>query len=455
MVDKKIEKPIAKDEFMLDKMLFIAKSVLDSDFGQNMTYCLEDDSFYLYGDGYWKPTHSLEVMDSLMRIYPKVMKYSLSQRRNIIDNMKIIRHMRVNKFNVTEHLNLINGMADPYTGNITPHEKEFYSTLRLPYKFDAEAGCPLWLKTIDEIFEGNEDKKTVLQEFFGYALTRETRLEKALLLLGNSRSGKSTIISVLMGLVGENNYSTVALKHIANQQYTPMMVNKLVNVDSDVSDKAFDFEAEFKVITSGEEITCNQKFIETYKFKPFCKLVLAANIFPRITDHSSAFYKRLLLIPCDRVFLQHEQNIYLKDELRGELSGILNWAISGLKRLKELRKFTSTTFMSEAIAELEDSNNPTNIFFKLHINVMPIDQNCETEKRVMYEKYVAWCRDNRYLAISAQRFGAALYNKYVGLTQKDAKSATIYGRPRVWKNLQYVDNKDAELLEQEVTGWKD
>ena len=87
------------------------------------------------------------------------------------------------------------------------------------------------------------------------------------------------------------------MKNIANPQYTPMLINKLVNIDADVSEHAKEFEAEFKKITSGEPINCNQKFVPTFQFIPYCKIVIAANKFPRITDHSSAFYQRLLVIP--------------------------------------------------------------------------------------------------------------------------------------------------------------
>ena len=83
----------------------------------------------------------------------------------------------------------------------------------------------------------------------------------------------------------------------------------MVNIDPEVNKEAVNYEREFKLLTGGknERVSCNQKHIPTFEFVPKCKIILSANIFPRITDHSSAFYQRLLLIPCNRRFTEEEK----------------------------------------------------------------------------------------------------------------------------------------------------
>ena len=114
----------------------------------------------------------------------------------------------------------------------------------------------------------------------------------------------------------------------------------MVNIDPDVNKNAVDYEREFKIITSGkrERIRCSPKFVPTFEFTPKCKLILAANIFPRITDPSSAFYQRLLVVPCERRFSDSEKDRLLNDKLKMELPGIFNWMIKGLHRLKKRLK---------------------------------------------------------------------------------------------------------------------
>ncbi len=219
---------------------------------------------------------------------------------------------RLDEFNKIDLLNFSSGMFDCKGNNLGDHKDEYLSTLRIPYKYDMLAECPLWINTLKGIFEDDSDRINILQEYIGYCLTRDVKREKALLLLGESRSGKSTILDTINHLIGEENVSSVALEYLSNPQYTPMLINKMVNIDWDVASGAEKFEANFKIITSGEPVSVNQKFIATFKFRPYCKLIMAANKFPRITDHSSAFYKRLILIPCNRVFEADEQDINLK-----------------------------------------------------------------------------------------------------------------------------------------------
>ena len=56
--------------------------------------------------------------------------------------------------------------------------------------------------------------------------------------------------------------------------------------------------------------------------------------------------------------------------MRKELSGIFNWCIEGLKILRSRGHFKQYDFMTEAIDELENENNPSNLFFEEHVEVV-------------------------------------------------------------------------------------
>jgi P4 family phage/plasmid primase-like protien len=250
-------------------------------------------------------------------------------------------------------------------------------------------------------------------------------------------SGKSTLLHVLRYLVGEQNCSSVPLKDIKNSQHTPGLINKLLNIDYDVSQKAVEFEDEFKKITGGEPIRVNQKYVEAFSFNPYCKLAMSANIFPKITDHSSAFYNRLILIPCDRVFSPEEQNRDLPAQLLKELPGVLNWAIQGLERLNNRGRFEELEFMQNAVEELENENNPVNLFFEEHIQVV---MGTYIEKAEVYEKYKKWSEAARTYTLSKALFASCLYKKYYKHTPKQCRLSEGK-RAWIWKNLRYVDFK--------------
>lgn len=437
-----------------DKIFSIANGVSKGSIGHDFTFCIEEDKFYLYGDGFWKPIYWMELIDIISShesYRNQLSKLSINVRKQLIDNLKTMVYKRLIHFNSSGRLNFQEGEFDPILNKMFDHSKEHYSTMRIPYPFDYKAQCPLWLKTLLEIFEGSQGKIDALQEFFGYCLTTKNNQKKALLLLGESDSGKSTILFILRAMVGDFNCSSVQLVNLKNTVFTPQLMNKLVNIDADVAKDAENYEAQFKLITSNEPIQCNQKYVPTFDFLPTCKMVMAANIFPRITDTSSAFYNRLIIIPCDRIFSPEEQNRELVPALKEELSGIFNWACEGLKKLSDRGRFDSYDFAKEAVKELEDENNPTNVFFDDHIEV-EIGDHIYIEKGELYEKYKKWCDiNNNKFHLNKARFSSAVFKKFHDATPKNTMLHTI-GK-RIWRNLKYVEQKGEAQGEQ--VSWND
>lgn len=424
----------------VDLMYSVANGISKGLSGHEFCYCLEEDKFYIYQRGYWKQLADLEIMALILESYSgkegllDITRFTVSKRRQILENLRQLIFKRLEVFNKSGYLNFDLGEFDPNTGMMHDHKKDNYSTLRFDYPYHHSAKCELWLKTISDIFEGDKNKVDLLQEFFGYCLTRDVRKEKALLLLGESRSGKSTILETLGAVLGADNTSYVSMNDISNPQYTPLLMNKLANIDTDVSAKAENFEREFKTIVSGEPMTCNQKFVETFRFRPYCKLAMGANVFPSIKDHSSAFYNRLILLPCDRVFDIKEQDILLKDKLVTELSGIFNWSVEGLRRLNERGGFAQNEFMDEAVEELRIESNPTELFFKEFIEI-EIAEGIFIDRTELYEKYKSWSAQNNHGFLSSTRFNKAVFTRYSRYTDKNLQNYKT-GR-RIWRNLKF------------------
>jgi len=424
-----------------DKMYAVAFRVKNGEAGKEFVYCLEEGKFYIYDDGYWRKIFDLELLSIICKAFPSINRKAMPTKKQVVDHLKMLVYNKLGEFNNIDLLNFPKGMLDVKGANVLKHDSSYLSTLRIPYKYDPLAECPLWLSTLNGIFENNQDKIVTLQEFMGYCLTRDVTREKSLLLLGESRSGKSTILETISRLIGEENVSNVSLENLANAQYTSLLVNKMINIDWDVASGAERFEANFKIITSGEPVNVNDKYVKPFTFRPYCKLVMAANKFPRITDHSSAFYKRLILLPCDRVFEPHEQDLQLKHKLINERPGIFNWSMAGLHRLEKRGGFeVNKQFMTDAIEELREESNPIDVFFKETI-VADVNGNNEIYKDELYLIYKKWCIDNGNASMAKNKFGSVVYNKYSKYTPKNTMNHSTM--KRIWKNLKLISDKPA------------
>ena len=443
----------------------LAQAVANGEIGE-FVYCLEDGNFYQYKDGYWQiilETKFLGLMqDGLIRelrvksgeqwVMTKgkiLTKYTPSRKKQILDQFKLLKFKELSEFNISSLINFENYMFDPLGMNVLKHEPKYYSTIRIPYKYEQTAKCELWLKTLSEIFENNKDKIEALQEFLGYCLSSDNEQKKGLLLLGETNTGKSTIIDIFRELIGEHNCSNVPLQYLSNPQYTPLLINKMVNIDPEVNKEAVNYEREFKILTGGkgERVSCNQKHIPTFEFTPRCKIILSANIFPRITDHSSAFYQRLLLIPCDRQFSEEEQDKQLDDKLRKELPGIFNWVVHGMHQLKKRGKFKQYDFMRRAVEELEDENNPAYIFFREHIET-DVSDGIYIEKSDLFRRFIDWCIKNEQKKLTHIIFSRCVIKKFIKFVDKDSR-LTGNGA-RIWRNIRYVERMGRSPIKTDI-----
>ena len=65
-----------------------------------------------------------------------------------------------------------------------------------------------------------------------------------------------------------------------------------------------------------------------FTFIPVGKIWIATNNKPKILGTDDGIWRRIFLIPFTQCFVGRE-NKQLKDQLREELPGILNWVIAG------------------------------------------------------------------------------------------------------------------------------
>jgi putative DNA primase/helicase len=259
-----------------------------------------------------------------------------------------------------EWIGLRNGMLNFMTFEMVPHAPEFYCTHALPVSFDPESPkrCDRWEQYLDTNIHTPEAIAQA-QEFAGYCLVRHTRFEKCLFLLGPGRDGKSTFMKVLKEIVGDENCAAVSFPDLENEFHRSSLYNKLLNISTEIGGQAIE-SPYFKAITSGDPINAAYKHRDAFTFSPFCKLIFAGNMLPRVKDNSDAYFQRVLPIQFKRQFLEGdpERDPELLEKFKAEISEIFYWALCGLKRLTEQKRFTDCEETRTLLMGYRRSNNP-------------------------------------------------------------------------------------------------
>jgi len=391
----------------------------------HLIYCAND--FYIYESGCYRKWHEQRVFKYVKDMIQE--NFSSHKAEEIIKCLKAESYVDTGNLNNNLYLNVLNGMFDINSFELLPHVPEVLSTTQLQVNFEPNATCLKWLKTLDEIFEGDKEKIRLLQEFFGLCLSSETKFEKALFLLGEGANGKSVILFILQRLLGDDNFSAIPLEKFNNHHYLANLFSKLANIAIETSVASSVYDSTFKAIVSGDPITADAKFKHPFVFRPYCKLIFALNNMPRVDDKTSAFFRRLLILRFNKIFQEEEQNKNLKFELLKEIDGILLWSLNGLKSLKERGYFKIPREMEAEIDDYRKDNNNVLLFVE---DQCEFDVAFETSKVDLYSHYSSWCKTNNYIPCAKKKFGKELKKAYPKLEESREASK------RLWRGIRKI-----------------
>ena len=290
---------------------------------------------------------------------------------------------------------------------LLPHSPLWFGTVFLPYPFVLGAQCPKWTEVVNYNLSDNADLVKVLQEWFGYCLTRSTDAQKFVMLQGDGNNGKTVCVAAMEALLGHDNVSHVQLEMFGQRfQLTPTL-GKLLNIVGDVGELDRVAEGTLKSFTGGERMLFDRKGRDPIEAMPTARLLIAMNDPPRIKDRSEGPYRRMIMIPFNRQ-IEESRRIYGMDkpdwwQESGEMPGIFLWALEGLGRLQEQNgRFTSPQVIKEAIENYRLENNSARAFLT---QFCAYKQGARTIKQHLFDAYRKWCDDRNCHPLGADAFG--------------------------------------------------
>ncbi len=229
---------------------------------------------------------------------------------------------------------------------LIPPTPDWFSESVLPYRFNHEATCYHWQQFLASVLPVDRHAGAIdlLQEWFGYCLTADTRHQKMMVMVGPPRCGKGTIIRALQRVIGEDNCASPTFDSLGERFGLEVLIGKKVATIPDAhigrGSEATRILDKLLQITGEDRVTVDRKGRQAIaNMRLGTRFMVACNEPPDLPDASGAIISRFLMLQFRESFVGRE-DLALEDRLAKEVSGIARWALDGLKRLRRVGRFT-------------------------------------------------------------------------------------------------------------------
>lgn len=289
-------------------------------------------------------------------------------------------------------LNAKNGLVNMRECKLEEHTPLYYSLIQLPVSFDRNAKCPKIEAFLRSIFTAEDAE--VVKEFLGFLLVKGYPFHKALMITGESHSGKTTVVNLITTLIGMQNTSSVTLQDLCDKPFSVAELhNKIANISDDLPSNTIKYAGQFKRLTGESTISAERKFKDPFTFTNSAKAIFTCNELPPVSSGDDAYFYRWLIVETNSKFDKASANRSMLREITApeELSGLLNVALRYRAKLLKQNDFSSS-------ADVESARNRYMLSVKdsvakfLAENVVR-NSDSWAAKGALYESYTDWCAD--------------------------------------------------------------
>jgi putative DNA primase/helicase len=327
-------------------------------------------------------------------------------------------------------LNTPSGAVDLRAGTLGEHRAEDFCTKMTAIAPSEEAIAPHFAKFIERVTNGDGELIRFLQRVFGYCLTGSTKEHALFFVHGCGANGKSTLINLLVGMLGD--YAKVAAvetftengKNASDRHPTELAALRGARLvaASEVESRARWAESRIKTLTGGDRIAARFMRTDFFEFTPQFKLLISANHKPSLYSVDEAMRRRLHMIPFNVTIPEVERDKDLPEKLRSEWPGILRWAINGCLEWQRYG-LNPPQVVRDAIREYMLTQDAIGCWLEEYCLVSP--QSGSTRSSLLYDSYKHWAEAAHEYVLSQRKFADALVER--GFNKRRSNGAIFDG----------------------------
>lgn len=351
-----------------------------------------------------------------------------------------------------QYLNTKSGVVNLFTGEVYPFNRKYMLSkiTNCGVSYDEPK---VFLKFMRDILrrDGNDEETEellkVVQIYLGETLMGRTNKDHLYIMYGSGGNGKSTFIKIVNDVIGE--YGTTMSSEMLVSKGNSSVQSKEFSLDalagarcvttSETAEGQKLDEVFFKQLLSGELITAQKKYGDSYSFLPTFSVWMSTNNKPIIRATDDGTWRRVVLIPFLNKFKGKNKDVRMPEKLAAEKAQILGWMIQGAVKLHNEYddKVPLPTCLEEALTDYKKELDVIVAF--LNDMTIPFPE-MEVKTQVLYREYKNWCKENGEYQYNERRFKLEMPKKgypvkrtknsgevYVGLKLVTDEEGLIFG----------------------------
>lgn len=391
------------------------------DFCQKHHLVLCDKMLWIYNGQYYVPLTESDAQRYIFSEYCDDVSRgnTMSLIKNIVSLLRVTVADTVEMFPTNEHIIVFrNGtleVANDYFRENSPGDLAS-SALSIDYDPNQKE-MPVTNKFLNTITNGDSVLYKRLLQVIGYILSNDLRAKSFFYLEGVGNAGKSRfcdLIASFFSVNGANKVARIALQDLGNKFSMANLVNTKLNISEDLPDKPLSqvTVSRIKMISDANCLEAEAKFIQSFSFKPQCKLLFASNHPLKIKDRDDAFVNRVIYIPFKNPIPKGKQDKHILEKMQLELPALFNYAYSAYKQLVEsgyswagINIFKPEIVITN-LSSTEEREYAMKLFVEIHCEE---SQDSTVAISEIQSKYNEFCDEYEYVPVVGDRFSREIY----------------------------------------------
>ncbi|UQU67343.1 phage/plasmid primase, P4 family [Couchioplanes caeruleus] len=331
-------------------------------------------------------------------------------------------------------LNTPAGVVDLRTGEVRGADPELLHTRSTAVAPDFERPSDVFDTFLHDTFGDDAELAGYVQRLIGVSAIGCVLEQLLPFAVGPGANGKSTLLEAAMHALGrgDDGYARagssemlMVRKHAEHPAELAQLSGARLVVCAELDEGQRFAEARVKQLTGRDSLSARFMRRDWFTFEPSHTLWLLGNHLPAARAGGPAFWRRIRVLPFNRVVPPQRQDKKLGERLAQDAPAVLAWIIAGAAAYHQggLREPASVSSATEAYARDQDT---VGRFVDEQCHRQPGSAGVRTAVSVLRDAYERWCEQLGERPVSAKRLTQELQSRFGVADARGGKGQRFY-----------------------------